>query len=321
MLSSFGKKKSTPKEMYCIKRTKAGKRVVKVVTVTRRGREVKIYASSRRAVASSVHCWTRKSQAQAELKRMKAGKTSSFGSKKTASKVFPYGYTACISTDSDEYGQKKYRVYKYYPVSHDYMKYRIVLSKDKYSEEKKFFLLEEAHKGFNVKVTGTAAERRVSDIQAKEKAKELAKKYELLSYVPGGANLVPCDWKSASTLAESPGAPPAVRKAAKNPFQESLTHSTRAAGLQGMTFPPNSQLEEVSARNTGPAFDGRFSPVVNTNRLSNQMMEAAHGGDFVFHGPRLKDTTASNRPILRNPISGSQRMRFGRFNYGFSRYF
>lgn len=262
MLSNFGKKKlSTQKIMYCIKRTKVGKRVVKVETVTRKGRQVKIYSSSRRVVGSSVKCFPRKTQAQAELKKMKEGKMSSFGARKNVAtkSISPYGYTACIDPNHElNYNSKKFKVFKYNSVTHNRQKYRVVIIKDKYTKENKYFLLPEDHKGYNVKTKGSVKEREESNKIAKERATRLAKDMEVLSYTPESANLIECDWKNEADSPKAYGAPSVLRNNI-NPFINSM-NNPKYLKYQRPTHHAT-QIEDALRRNfSSPASIGGFNP-------------------------------------------------------------
>jgi hypothetical protein len=357
MLSSFGKKKSSTtkaKVMYCIKRTKAGRRVVKVEIVKRKGRDVKIYSSSRRVLGSTVKCFPRKTSAQAELTKLKKG--VSFGSastlkKRAESKVSktPYGYLSCAVEDTMNPGMLKQKVFKYEQVRKDFVTYRVVVISEKYTGVKKVMVAREGMKVFPVSRTKGSAKGgsiKVQEALARAKAAKYGRENALLRYA-GVPDLVECSFEDIGQIASASGASAGLVRAANaaNSFEKSLEHSgSRIAGVNDPNlFSPSSQMDEVAAHNKALGMlnpRGRGPGIIRgTNKIS----------DFLLHGQSLK-MDSSGRQVRKdgarmNPHTGSMRTAqgsvwkplafgrsgfgrssfgrsgFGRVNYGFSRYF
>lgn len=347
MVQSFGKKRKSRKSrkvavkkstMYCIKRTKVGKRVVKV-EVTKKGKKVvRKYASTKRALGKNVKCFRTKTQAKASLKQLKSG----FGAKKSLKKlVRPYGYVACLDNDQTS-SHKKFKVYKYYPVKYNYETYKIIVHKDKYTGEVKACHAPAEAKLYKVKTSGTESERKASERLAKAKANKKAREYETLGYVGIELQLVECNPAQVAGIASSPGAPPGVKSV--NSFQRSLQQATRPLSLKDAKsiFHNSSQVEEALSNNNMNSLVGGRGKVIPFTQNFTHLIS---GGDIRTTGSgRVNAITGSGRHVWYRPPgpgkkkgdgsvrnfsdnqpytgAGFGRSLFGRrVNYGFSKYF
>lgn len=344
MVQSFGKKRKSRKSrkvavkkstMYCIKRTKAGKRVVKV-EVTQKGKKVvKKYASTKRALGKNVKCFRTKTQAKASLKQLKSGfgsKKTGFGAKKKI--VRPYGFVACNDHENVD-GFKKFRVYKFYPIKYNYETYKIVVHKDKYTGEIKAFQVPQEAKLYRVKTSGSEAQRKASEKVAKARAQKKARDYETLGAVGVDLNLVECDSNQLAGIASSPGAPPAVKNV--NAFQKSLQQAGRQLSLKDTkaVFANSSQLSRALNNNNMSSLvnTGKASIIPYTHNISKELMGGSPrritgsgrvgaitgSGRQVYHKPGSVINASDNQPY---DGAGFGRSLFGRrVNYGFSKYF
>lgn len=217
MISGFGKKRKittkksnepSNKVMYAVKRTKSGKRVVQVIELKRGRKIVKVYRSTKRAIPKSAEVYHKKSDAKKHLKENSKKLKSGFGaSKKTPKYSIPYGYVACVD-HSDSYNKqpgKHYKVYKYYPIKleNEYETRKVIIDKQKYTNDIKIYIVPEGAKTYKVRNNGTVADRKKSDENAKAKAKRQAQRYRL-GYL-AGFDLTPveCDEREISDISNT----------------------------------------------------------------------------------------------------------------------
>ena len=327
MVQSFGKKRKSRKSrkvavkkstMYCIKRTKAGKRVVKV-EVTQKGKKVvKKYASTKRAIGKNVKCFRTKTQAKASLKQLKSG----FGARKSMKKtVRPYGFVAC---NNQEEGGKPFKVYKFYPIKYNYETYKIVVHKDRYTGETKAFHVPQEAKLYRVKTSGSESQRKASERLARAKAAKKAAEYETLGAVGVDLRLVECNPSEVEDMAKTAGAPAAVKTAAKNPFQESMrqaSRSTLSGAEAGELFKNASQVSTALQRsNMDSLHKIRGQRMISTRSIGDYLMggrigRATGSGRIPVSDGKFRTETGSTQPNFGRSLFGR------RVNYGFSKYF
>lgn len=347
MVQSFGRKRKSRKSkkvtvkkstMYCIKRTKAGKRVVKVEVVQKGKKVVRKYASTKRALGKNVKCFRTKTQAKASLKQLK----SSFGSGSKSIKkktIRSYGYVACNDHENFDNGFKKFRVYKFYPIKYNYENYKIVIHKDKYSGEVKAFHVPQEAKTYRVKTSGSESERKASEKLAKARANKKARDYETLGAVGVELDLIECNPEQTAAVASAPGAPPGMK--ATNSFEQSLrgagSHLPSLKNIRGIYATASQPLRARMNNEANNLLNGKVRLIGNTNKISEHLL----GGRFPTHSNSgsIFALTGSNRPVRWNPNredgnslrnmngtpytgNGFGRSLFGRrVNYGFSKYF
>lgn len=324
MLSSFGKKKSSSGVMYCIKRTKVGKRVVKVETVTRRGKKVKVYASTRKSVPSSVKCFTRKTQAQAFLN---SSKMSSFGrsrkSQNVASKKVKtkYGYTACNDVNGESFNGKKYKVYKFRVVKHNMETFRIVTIRTNGSTE--YFKLpdEQELKGFLVRTSGTESQIKESDRKARGLAKKMCEDFEQL----GGINiqLVHCSVNGEDVDGDRSGG--SNKDLSHRAFLRSIGAPVRTQeqATKMFEYAGNQSNQFLHRLRASRQLAGPNASIMGRSGRDLDALFAERGASLYKLGPL---TPSGRVPLGRNrfnPLTKSSRSSFGnrRINYGFSKYF
>ena len=346
MVQSFGKKRKSRKSrkvavkkstMYCIKRTKVGKRVVKVEVVQKGKKVVRKYASTKRALGKNVKCFRTKTQAKASLRSLKSSFGSRSGSKSIKKKTIrPYGFVACNDHENVDDGFKKFRVYKFYPIKFNYESYKIVVHKDKYTGEVKAFHVPYEAKTYRVKTSGSDLERKASEKLAKARANKKARDYETLGAVGVGLDLIECDSKQLATVSSAPGAPPGLKGLSN--FQQSIINSRGQISLKDakrfMEYSSSSQLEKTIAKNN-------MNSLLNTNGVriasntGNMYNMFTKGSPHFTRDGRLRAITDSNREVTVSSSStrnlsnnqpyhggGFGRSLFGRrVNYGFSKYF
>lgn len=341
MFLGFGKKKRTTrkrttgtvskKEMYCIKRTKAGNRIAKVVNVKKGNKVVKVYASTKRAVGKTVKCYPNKSSARAAMRSSTKG--SSFGAKRAhpGKITTSYGFTVCIDVEPDMgysgIQGHKHKVYKYYPIRVEGETYNIVAHKMSSGEYKIFRLPEEA-KRFKVKSKGSASEIDKSKKLAKEKASRLAKQYQLLGHI--GVNLVPCDPNMANAIS-STGSP--ISK-----YLKFADLSGNGVSSQLASYNSLNKMYESAVNSRNGIYNGTSSMLKVYEPYSKSIgpdgrinVEYTHNGNR--ETARYNPYTGSARGVGGVPLRQSQyksatsfgrRRRsngFGRINYGFSKFF
>lgn len=367
-LLSFGKKrrtvrrrkskKVTKKVMYAIKRTRSGRRVVKVVTVMRAGRPALVYASSRRRVASSVKCYRLKSQAKAALKKMtkktttKSRKTSrrkkttrrrvirrsGFGARRGTvggSSRIRYGFVPCLS-DNDSMMGPKYKATKFYSIKWEYETYNLIVKKEPFSDERKIYVVPDTAKKFLVKRGASKAEEK----RARDKAAALAKEYTMLKQLHIDLTPVECSLKDANNAVL------AAQKAGDTSLAGILRRAMPRASvgqLDTMRNSASSQINILGGSITAQSLmDDSSKRVRPPSNLANLGRYYGIGPTSMDYRGRVMTRTAGGTKEYRNPVTGSDgraqmspsgskliewtplfgKSRFGRrVNYGFSRFF
>lgn len=323
LLSSFGKKRkitrrrksSSKKIMYAIKRTRAGKRVVKVDTVQKGSKIVKVYASSKRPVAKSVKLFPRKSDAKSSLKKMRSSfgakkgpvkrkvvrrrKTSmSFGAIKKAS--IRYGYVPCLDIDNTTYGEPKYKPYKFYKIKWNEQEYCVIVKKDKYAGTNVLLKVPEEAKRFMVKTSGTKADVKKSDFEAKEKARALSKQYTMLKSIGIDLSPVECSPADASSIASA-------TQYSKDPFINSLRAAVKNLPAVGGSNPFNTGTQALDAKRINMARSMLNVPMKYRQNPDifkpwSVMGQPSHP---YSQSMRQRLLTKSGREVRQNPITGS----------------
>lgn len=317
MFLSFGKKrtvtkrkKTTGKTMYCIKRTRAGRRVVKVLTVKRGTRVVRIYASTRRVLAKSVKCYSRKSQATAMLKKLKTAKkkttkrrrASRFGAASSVKKAGrSYGYTVCEDPNPVD-GNKKYKVCKYYKINFDGQTYYVVYVSDTYGSGKRAFMLPEGARRFHV-ANGSG---KTKDREQRAKAVALAKNYTMLKHAAPDLVLTKC-------IDDGSTSPTGM------PYAGSTGRMFEGLTSQGKTFASRLAVNDSNSKSIGNIAQGMNGYL---GKIHNNPSNVADKR-FYLTNPSYRDFKMEDSNFrARNTVGDWKTVNFGRrINYGFSNFF
>lgn len=133
-MSSFGRKKTTTKKLYAIKKSKTGKKSI-VQVVSKKGKG-KVYASTGRKLSAKTKSFTTKTAA---LKHMKE---SSFGRRKSSKDKAKKGegWIACVNPDADPDRPHTYfKVFKAYTYKINDEKVRIFHTGNKTDMERQYW--------------------------------------------------------------------------------------------------------------------------------------------------------------------------------------
>lgn len=333
---SVNKVKSIPK--YCIKKTKAGRRVVKVESKKKGRKMVIVYSSTGRPIGKTTKCYKTKAMATRAMKMETKKKTSkmgevSFGAKRKTRKrtsvkkklVRPYGFVACVDPNPpynrNGYTPKtSYKVYKFFSVKWQGMTYNIVLDKSNYGQTE-YFLIPDQLKKFKVTTSKGDATRRASEKKQKALAAYEARKYELLSYTPAESTLIKCREGDIQAIAQ--GASKVNDSFFKGLKKLKQLTTQEASNL----YKRSSQINRASQNyNTSLYNLKNMRPIISGKDLNKYFL----GDNLPGRGPRIITTGNNGEKQQFNPRTNSVRSfrgmtqlnSFGgRINYGFSKYF